>query len=383
MRKLRLLVTMVLICAMLTGCWGSREIEHLIYVNSIGVDYVKGKFVVYTQIISFYNVAKQEAGGQRSPQSIAINKAEGETVDLAVFNLYATSQERLAWSHVKAIVFSEAALKHDVVNQVLDMIDRYYEFRYTIWTFATKDPLEDIFSAQPILNISVLYSQLNNPNDIYKQSSVIAPMYLYKFIWKWKENGQTMLLPYLSLDKKKTTQDKSPHPKVYMEGICFLQNKKLKGCLPRSQIMGLRWMDKSMQRSHLIVRDKKGEIVAILVLEKIKPKIIPQVKNGKTTFHIKVTGASVIPQYVKTTPEKKIDEWTDKAVSDEIRKTYLEGLKIHTDVLQLSDALYRKDPAQWHRLSENGELPLTPESIESIDVKVKLFTGQMAKVREH
>ncbi|MED4752693.1 Ger(x)C family spore germination protein [Brevibacillus choshinensis] len=382
MHKLRCILIIVLISAMVSGCWGVREIEHLIYVNSIGVDYVKGKYVFYTQIISFGNIAKQEAGAQRLPQAISIGKAEGETIDQAIFNLYSTTQQRLAWSHVKAIVFSEAALKQDGVNQMLDVIDRYYEFRYTIWTFATNEPIKEVFNAQPILNISVLYSQLNDPQDIYRQSSVVAPLYLYKFIWKWKENGQTVQLPLLNINKEQWTENKKRHPKLIMDGVCFLQNKKLKQCLRRSDVMGLRWLDKDTSRAGLMVRHK-GRIVATLTLENIKPAIIPKVDNGKVTYQIKVKAQANMPQLVKAIPEEKISEFAEENISEEIRHTYSLGLKTQTDVLQLSDALYRKYPKEWHRLTKEGELPLDKGMISTIDVKVEMFSGSMSKIREH
>lgn len=382
MQKLKCFLTIVVISSLLSGCWGAKEIEHLIYVNSIGVDYVKGKFVFYTQIISFNNIAKQEAGGQRSPQSISVGKGEGRTLDEAIFNLYRTSQQRLSWSHIKAIVFSEDALKQDVVNQLLDVIDRYYEFRYTVWTFATKEPIEDIFNASPILNISVLYSQLNDPQDIYRQSSVVAPMYLYKFIWKWKEPGQTMQLPELSINKVQWTENKKKHPKLIMGGVCFLQNKKLKVCLPRPEIMGLRWLDKEAPRPGITVFHN-GEPITTLVMEKIKPEIIPKVEGDKVTFQLKVSTKANMPQLVKAVTEENLRKWAEKSIADEIMNTYRLGQKTETDVLQLSDALYRQNAKAWHRLTKDGELPLRPDTISRVDVALELFGGNLSKIREH
>lgn len=382
MKKLRCLVILVLIATMLGGCFGAKEIEHLTYVNTLGVDYVKGKIIFYTQIISFFNIAKQEAGGTRQHQSIAIGKGIGDTVDQAIFNLYATSHQRLVWSHVKAIVFSEAALKQDVINQVLDLTDRYYEFRYAIWTFATKEPLEEVLFNQPYLSSSVLYSQLNDPMAIYNQSSVISPIYLYKFIWKWKENGQTLLLPYMAIDPNNWTQDKKNYPQLYMAGVCFLQNKTFKGCLPRSHLMGLRWLEKKTARTALTIKNK-GAFVAISVLENIRPTITPHVVNGKASFDIHLSVEGGVTQYLHVTTEDDLKKWIRQAIAEEIRRTYQEGLKLKVDALQLSNALYRKYPKEWHRLTVNRELPLDENSIKSIKVQVKLLGGNLSKLREH
>ncbi|KTD86800.1 hypothetical protein UQ64_15310 [Paenibacillus etheri] len=78
-------------------------------------------------------VLQKKEAGQTQEQKTFIGKAEGDSFDTAIFNLYATSPQRIVWSNVKTIVFSEAALKEStVINQVLDVWDRYYEFRYSL-----------------------------------------------------------------------------------------------------------------------------------------------------------------------------------------------------------------------------------------------------------
>lgn len=181
MRWVRCLLAAALLTVPLTGCWGAREIEHMIYANTIGVDYVENRVVVYIQMVNFSGIAKKESG-QAQQQKTTVGKAEGASFVEAIFNLYASSPQRISWSNVKSIVFSEAALKHGMVDQVLDVWDRYYEFRYTVWTMATREPLEEVLNTKSVDELSVIYSQLNSPMRIYEQSSVIAPLYLYKFI---------------------------------------------------------------------------------------------------------------------------------------------------------------------------------------------------------
>ncbi|MDH4616224.1 hypothetical protein EDM52_16075 [Brevibacillus invocatus] len=72
-----------------------------------------------------------------------------------------------------------------------------------------------------------------------------------------------------------------------------------------------------------------------------------------------------------------------EAIAGEIRRTYQEGLKFKVDALQLSNALYRKYPHQWHRLAVDRELPLDENSIKSIKFQVKLLGGNLSKLREH
>lgn len=166
-----------------------------------------------------------------------------EILSMLPFFICIQQSHKNCLSHVKTIVFSEKALKHDVVNEVLDVWDRYYEFRYTVWTMATKEPLQEVLNTPSTAELSVLYSQLNNPLNPYTQSSEIAPLYLYEFIREWKEEGQTVQLPQLTIVKG-WTENKKISPKLKAGGICFLENKQFKGSLPRRYLLGLRWVEK-------------------------------------------------------------------------------------------------------------------------------------------
>lgn len=122
---------------------------------------------------------------------------------------------------MKTIVFSEAALKKgSVINQVLDVWDRYYEFRYTVWTMATNEPMEEVLTTPSIADLSVIYSQLNSPMRTYEQSSVVAPLYLYKFIWKWREKAETVRLPFLEIAPD-WTSNKEPSLTLACRGSAF------------------------------------------------------------------------------------------------------------------------------------------------------------------
>ncbi|TBL74635.1 Ger(x)C family spore germination protein [Paenibacillus thalictri] len=379
MKVFRSLLAVLMLSTLLTGCWGLREIEHMIYINSVGVDYKDGKVILYAQLVSFINIAKKEAGAQAEREVISIAKAEGETFDQAGFNLYATAQQQIAWSHVKTLLFSEAALNEKVISQVLDVWDRYYEFRYTNWVFATKDPIESIFYATPVQNISVIYSRLNAPNEVYSQSSDIEPIYLFDFIRTWNEKSQTMKLPFLKVTSN-WTENKKVSPKLEVNGVGFLHNSSYKGFMPKDKIRGLRWINTNTKRTSLPVKADNAP-AAVIVMEDVKSSIIPTIKEGKAVFRIKVSTQGNIPQLTQNLTQKKLEQLAVEEIKKEIKEAYLEGLAKGIDVFNLSEALFRSNPRQWHNLEQNGELDLEPGSLEEIEVNAQIFSGGISKIK--
>jgi Ger(x)C family germination protein len=368
----------MLLSMLLAGCWGSREIEHMIYANTVGIDYVNDQFVIYVQMVNFSGIAKRESG-QSQTQKIFVGKAQGDSVASAIFNLYATSPQRIVWSNVKTIVFSEEALKHGTVDQVLEIWDRYYEFRYTVWVMATKEPMDEVLNTTSISELSVIYSQLNNPMKIYGQDSVIEPLYLYKFIWKWKEKGEIVQLPYLKIVHG-WTDNMKPSPNLSMAGICFLSNQKFEGCMKKSDILGIRWLDKKTHRTPLGVKGEKS-VKAQLVMTKLKSSIHPKLKHGKPVFDIKVSMQGTLTLLNMSLQKEKLELQDAKEIKKQIKKTYLKGLDMDVDVYGLSGVFYRKMPKEWRRLNSDGKIPLDPSSIENIDIKVNFNSGGISKMR--
>lgn len=379
MKWIRCMLVTTLLSMLLTGCWGSKEIEHMIYVNTLGVDYVDNKVVVYIQMVNFSGIAKKEAG-QSLEQKTFVGKADGDSFDNAIFNLYGTSPQRIVWSNVKTIVFSEAALKKgSVINQVLDVWDRYYEFRYTVWTMATNEPMEKVLTTPSIADLSVIYSQLNSPMRTYEQNSIIAPLYLYKFIWKWKEKAETVLLPFLEVAPDWTSNN-APSPNISMSGICFLQNEQYRGCLKTKDILGVRWLEKKTQRTPLIIKEDK-QVLAVIVMNKVKSSIRPKMKHGKPVFDIKVSMQGTLPELSSNLNKKDLELKAIEEINKQIRGTYLKGLEINADVYGLSSKFYRNLPKDWNKLNDKGILPLDSSSIDKIDIKVNLTSGGISKMK--
>lgn len=376
MKKRWIVIMYLLALVSTTGCVSSREIEHMLYVNSIGIDYVDGKINFYVQFLSFSNISKMESGA-RNPEIIAIGKGSGKTLEEAVFNLYESTQQRLAWSQVKSIILTKEALKHPwIVKEWLDEKERYYEFRNTVWMFGTNQNLEDLLNTKTVLNISSLYSRISDPKDMYSQNSDVKPLYLYEFNREWNESGRTILLPVLSISREGWTENRKPHPAFEISGIFSIKNKKYADYIPREEVLGLRWMEEKMKRSAV-----QFPQYGYIIIEHPHVKITPHIGKGQAAFDILVEAEGYLTILMDKLSQNEIQKRVAKNMENDIRNTYLRGIQKNIDLLQLSHFLYREQPRNWKNLNQNGYLPLTPESLRNIEVKVKLQHSGLKKSR--
>jgi spore germination protein KC len=366
---------------LLTGCWGAQNIDHLIYIGTIGVDYKDDQFIVYVAFISLTGLAKVETGGAKEKTTIAIGRFKGETFNIATDNVYTSIQRMVSWGHVKSIVFTKRALKKVVLEDVLDVISRYNEISPTIWVYATDEPLTKLFfGAAPTLHASPYYSLLSNPEEIFRQSSFIRPIRYHRFIADSDEISKTARLPYFSITTHNWKEDNKEKPMLDLKGICFVDDYELQKCFDRSKLLGIRWLEKEISRTPIYVK-KGNKVVASIDVLGPKSNISYQIKENTPVFNIKVSAHGSVIELREKLTEKQLIRLAQKSVEDEIRSLYKLGLKHNIDILNLSEVIYRKKPEDWKKFSENGKIPLTDENLKKIKVKISIDTSGKEKFK--
>jgi spore germination protein KC len=365
---------------LLTGCWGAQNIDHLVYVDAIGVDYKDNHFIVYVQFFSFTGLAKVETGGTQEKTAVAIGRATGETFNIATDQLYYSIQRRVSWGHIKSIVFTERALKKAVLQDVLDVIARYHEIKPTLWVYATDEPLEKLFEATPFLNTTPYYSLLANPEEIFRQNSFIRPIHLNRFIADMNEDSKTVRLPYLNITTRNWSEDNKEKPMLNLKGICFVDRYELQKCIDRSKLLGIRWLEKKISRTPIYVK-KGNKVVASISVLNPKSKILYNMKDNIPVFNIEVSSKGSVIELQEKLTEKELIRLAQKTVEDEIRSLYKLGLKYNIDIFNLSEAMYRKKPEDWKKFAENGKVPLTNENLKNIKVEISIDTSGKQKFR--
>lgn len=170
------LAVVLMLPLLLSACWDNNEIDKVLYIHALGVDYKEGEYQVYAQLINIGGLGRSEGGGgiQTSPSTVGMGK--GNTVDSAVFDFYKNVPQRIFWGHLSSMVFTEDALKQqNIVLSAMDVINRYRETRYTVWISSTNSSIRDLLNTFPILGISPMFTRLSDPRTSYEQSSFVEP----------------------------------------------------------------------------------------------------------------------------------------------------------------------------------------------------------------
>ncbi|MFD1674192.1 Ger(x)C family spore germination protein [Alicyclobacillus fodiniaquatilis] len=369
-RRIHLLCITCLCALFSTGCWDEHELEHMFYIHAIGVDYQKGQYVLYAQILNPLTLSKESA--KAGPQTGAwIGTGVGSTVQLALHDIYSTTQRRIYWGHLSSIVIGEHALAQQGIQETLDTFTRYNELRYTPWIFCTNDSVNRVLSAEPILESSPVYSLLSDPGDVSSQSSWIPPFRLYRAISNLQEPARPHLLPEISLvEKKWRDEEDGSNPELEISGYGLLRDGKMLGRLTHDELKGFRWLTPRTRRTIVALYDK-GKFVATLTLGRPKKHIHPILGKRHLQFDVDVSVGGTVSEMRQFASEKQLETLAAEQIEQDIRDTFQNGVGLGVDIYGLADSLYRRNPQAFHHdLTNEGRLVLTSSSLRHVQVQV-------------
>jgi len=372
-RSKRLLLLPLLL--LLASCKGTQPIQALIYVTNLGIDYQDNKFIVYAQALSFSNVAKSEnmEAGKKIPTWTG--KGRGATPMTAIQDLYKTSQKPIFLGHLKAVIVSDRLLRNDSLSkQVIDGMNRFREARYNILLYGTKQKLEKLLSQKSIFNLSPLDSLLDSPNPIFQQDSRLNPQYGFRIIAHLNEPGRTGRIPSIDLSERNWSEDTKPMPMFIINGAYFLNNEGFRGWFSAQDLNGLRWVDKDTNTAPIVVPNHSDPIALINVLRP-NYKIKAFEKNGELRFKIKVKAKARVINVMQDVSNSELEKLARALIEQEIRDSYKNGLKDETDVLNLLGPLARNNNKLYKKLKDENKLELTENSIEHIQITVRIVSS--------
>ncbi|MFJ8266995.1 Ger(x)C family spore germination protein [Peribacillus asahii] len=386
MRQIRKerLIFLVLLLTMtfpLAGCWDTNEPERMVYVHGLGVDYKDKQYTVYLQIINPRLLAKSEVAGSSTGTKVEVGRASGKTINEAVFNLYRSSQRRIFWGHLSFVIFTEEALKAGSIQSTIDFLDRYRETRYRLWMYATNEPLFDLLTAVPIMEMSTALSRVSDPLPTYKQRSFIEPIDMRELIILLNEPPYEANIPFVNLTKENVwkTEQKN-HRSIQTEGIASITDRKLYKVITNQNVDGLRWMNKDMEREELRLTTKGFSNIS-LVIDKTKVKVKPIVKKNDIRFIISIETDAVLRELPQDKDFKKLARVAEQTIKKQVEETYLQGIEKNIDIYRLSEMLYRKNVQAWKNVEQKGKVPLTKDSIQKFDIKVHIVNGAKQRKR--
>ncbi|MGV8145444.1 MAG: Ger(x)C family spore germination protein [Alkaliphilus sp.] len=366
-KKLVLIMSIVMLVCIMTGCWDNIEIDERAYVLAIGIDKVpkdeNEKMLFY---FAFPNV--QIAAGGGADISNIVTRRKGKSFYCTQEKLTARVDKKLFMGHLKVIIIGEEIAENpNKIREILDAFERdpliSRKVRVAIAKGEAKDILETEAETESLIGLFIggLFRTRERMHgyDTGELGKILKRMHQYGKV----------AIPSISVVNKE----------VILEGKAVFNKYELVG-----------WLDEMDKQILMMIREEAyGLSIPILHDEAIIPYCITDVKvkfnlqdeKEQIRIMIEIDVEGDIKQYLFNPKEDIVSPKFIEEVDKKINKTLeLKTKKLinriqeemKTDVLGVQSYLEKFYPKVWEREKEDWN-----ETFPNLDIDIKIN----AKVR--
>jgi spore germination protein KC len=384
MKKTIVLILLLLhIIPLLSGCWNQKELNDLAFVMAMGID--KGKdqrFDVTFQLVNPGNVSSGQGGGGGQGLPIAVYKTSGDTLTEAARNATKKVSRRLYYAHTNIIVISEKLAREGIYN-LLDAFEREPEFRTTTEIIIANDSTaEDIVATLTLLDklpTSKIKKELDTTEKLLGENIKVNVDDLVSALVS--KGRQPMISGYrLVGDKEESRKADNLNTTTTLaylkaDGLAVFNDGKLKGWINNENARGAVWILNKVKSTDINL-DWKGKKAALnLTPIRSKTKVTAKIKNGKPIIQVVLKEESVISEINTSmnldnpTTIQEIKKITEEKIEKEIMNSIKAAQRQKCDIFGFGEKVHLANPKLWKKIEKNWD-----EQFANTKVTVKVYS---------
>ncbi|MDF2679187.1 MAG: spore gernimation protein GerC [Brevibacillus sp.] len=382
--KQRLILIVVLMALVLTGCWNRRELNDLAIAVGFGVDKADDQYRVSVQVVDPGEVAANKGVSGRTP--VTMYHVTAPTLFEALRKMTTVSPRKIYSSHLRIFVIGEEVAKEGI-GEVLDLVSRDQEMRTDFYIVVAKGKHtaeEALKILTPIEKIPAnnLFHSLESSARVWAPSTTVT---LDQLIADMVSQGKHPVLTGLEIKGDyEVGQSVANIEKIdnaatlQYTGLAVFNKDRLVGWLNEEESKGYNFIQDNVKSTvgHLVCPGG-GKLVLEVIrsqtklkgkVEKGKPKVEVhsriEVNVGEVACQIDLTKIGTINELEKLA-EKNVRRLMEQAVN-KVQKQY------KVDIFGFGEVIHREDPTAWKSLKKDwdthfAKLPVTYQ----IDVKLR------------
>ena len=377
--KIKKLAVVLLLPALLTGCWDNVDLADINIVTALGIDKTEdGKIIVTVQVVEpgalQLTSSSQQGAGSFQSKPISVKSYQGETIYDALISMKAIVDKRLFLSTTQVLILGERFCKEGI-NEALDFMRRNYNTEYLTDVLVARGVTpEEILKIQSDMDaIPAIYIKETAENTaIRAKVKRTTLMELFKEI----QNvcNQVTIGQITKVDE--TT--------VKTEGTAVFKDGKLVG-----------WLDQYQTRGFLFATNRvKGTVINIPVddgrmsieVMHSSGKMEVKFKDGRPShLSIRVTLEGNIGEYAGekmfTSPEGVYE--LEKLLNREIKKEIMMALNkaqkdYSSDIFGFGEFVHKHHPRYWKEVVDEWD-DIFSKLPADIQVNAKIRRGGLMK----
>ncbi|RNB86802.1 Ger(x)C family spore germination protein [Brevibacillus nitrificans] len=385
MKKRRLIIIMLLMAIVLTGCWNRRELNELAIAVGFGVDKDGEQYRFSVQVVDPGEVAANK-GGTSGRTPVTMYHMSAPTIFEALRKMTTVSPRKIYNSHLRILVIGEAVAK-DGLGEVLDFVSRDQEMRTDFYIVVAKEghtAEEALKILTPIEKIPAnnLFHSLAASAKAWAPSTTVT---LDQLIADLVSDGKQPVLTGLRINgnaqigQTTTNIEKIDNAATLQyTGLAVFKEDKLIGWLNQNDSIGYNFILNNIKSTVGSLACPNGGTMVIEVIrsdtkvkgfvEKGKPRV--EVKSrieanvGEMACHLDLTKTSSIAEIEKIA-SKRVQDLMKQTVS-KVQKQY------KVDIFGFGEAVHRANAAAWKAWKKDWDVQFAKLPVDyKVEVKIR------------
>lgn len=383
LRRLGLMILMLSVALLMSGCWDSQELNTLSIISATSIDRSNGKWEISFQVVIPQSIATQTGGGSAGSQSpTTIFSTKGRSIAEAMQNASLETSRKLFFAHNSVLILSEDVARKEGVGEILDFFLRPFESRETMSVLLTKGKASNLLEVLiPLEKISGNAIQ-RIIDQSQKNLSQAQNMRLIDFARMVASLDESAMAPELevsgdltkqsSLDALKSTRNDAV---IKLGELGVFRKDKLVGWIDQKDSRSVAWLSDRVSSMMVVfpctAKGQENQLLSYRVL-KSSTKLEPKVIHGKSVIHARISATGVIDESGCNLDLKNpgvvrdLERTISKQIGGDVMETWSHLQEMNVDLAGFMNAIHRKDPSTWRNLMK------TKRPIEEISLRVQV-----------
>lgn len=346
-----LVVTLLFMCSLLTGCSSKVEINERAFVSSIYVDKAeKPGEVELTISVPLPNrmAGENTGGGGGGGRPYAVFTKTGTSLTDAAEKLQTDLTRKLSWGHARVVVFGREYAQAGI-GDTIEWLFREPLFHINSYIFVAPGKAKDITSLTPVAETTpgeVLREFANQRNLLQTQ---------IRDVLMAEADNQGFVVSLLNMQNEKMISENNENMNwVGLQGAAMFKNMKMVGELDLDEARVIAWTRNNLKTASITIVNKKEK--ASVSLYAIKSDLNAHMSQGKPVFsiHLSAKGQlrSIYPPHKAEEIRRiqQIEKELETHVNDLLLSALHKARAHEADILMSGYRLEWKYPHIWDKL---------------------------------
>lgn len=314
MTRMLLVIILIMISLMITGCWDRRELQDRNFVMAAAIDTVEAgsessdaknpgarqvetftqpngekRYRLTLQLLKITQSSGGDSGGSKESggKTYTISNT-GQSMFEMVRDMGGQSSKTIWFEHIQTIVLSEAVVKRDGVRPLLDFFLRDGEMRSRIKVFVTPGEARELLEFQPPTGEpgGIYFANIarNHPKNVH----VAAAQTDIGYISQAMDSDSDVLIPQMT----------KAGNVVRVGGAAAFKKDRFVGYLDDYAVMGLKLL-RGTEKSAIITARVPGDPEATIQFEVFHhdTRLRPHVEGGRVYFTLDIVMEGNVGEY--------------------------------------------------------------------------------------